>query len=145
MGHQVGALGNLKQSQTISQPCRLKKNRPCNELHTPRRCFQTVRPIHCSLLPGVAPQRKNPEISYWLVGGAIAISKIIKSMGRIIPYIMEKNVWNHQPVIGVGQKNLAPLASILKYCKRNRPSLKLVKQGRPWDTYRKKSPIYRHR
>jgi hypothetical protein len=28
MGHQVGALGNMKQSQTISQPCRFKKTAP---------------------------------------------------------------------------------------------------------------------
>ena len=36
---------------------------------------------------------------YILVGGAMCPSwKIWKSMGRIIPYIMGKKCWNHQPV-----------------------------------------------
>ena len=35
-------------------------------------------------------------IYFWLVV-YLPLWKIWKSMGRIIPYIMGKNVWNHQP------------------------------------------------
>ena len=39
-----------------------------------------------------------PLIPFWLV--VLTILNNMKSMGRIIPYIMEnKNVWNHQPAI----------------------------------------------
>ena len=38
------------------------------------------------------------ENPIWLVVD-LPLWKIWKSMGRIIPYIMEKNVWNHQPAI----------------------------------------------